>query len=465
MKRTLHASITGFLLLILVLPMHGFATKHIISVQNFNFSPSMVNNVQIGDTMRWQWVSGSHTTTSSTIPAGAAAWDSPINSSVTVYEYRVTTAGTYNYVCTPHAAGGMVGLFTVSAAATLNVTPTNRNVSATAGNTTFSVTSNSAWTVSSNQSWCTVTPSGSGNGTITATYTTNTVTTVRIATITVTVNGLPSQMVTVTQAAAAPTLVVSPPNQDVNAQSGSTSFSVNSNSSWTASSNQTWCTVNSSGTGNGTINASYTENSTVDPRIALITVSVAGLPDATVTVSQAGAEPTLLVGPTNQEVSYLAGSIEFLVTSNSSWEAGSNADWCTTTASGTGNGIITATFTENTTSQIRVATIMVMVSEQLMQEVTLTQAAAPVGVAKIPLSSFNIYPNPASHTLSIDTKALNSGSIMVQIVGMSGNVVFSENYLSGTSIPVNVSKLASGSYFVRMISGTKSVEKPLIINH
>jgi plastocyanin len=92
----------------------AYATKWNVSVQNFTFSPSSLPNVNVGDTIRWVWVNGSHTTTSSSIPGGAATWDHPITTTNTSYEYPVTVAGTYNYVCTPHAGGGMVGSFTAS---------------------------------------------------------------------------------------------------------------------------------------------------------------------------------------------------------------------------------------------------------------------------------------------------------------------------------------------------------------
>ncbi|PKP15868.1 MAG: hypothetical protein CVU06_15750, partial [Bacteroidetes bacterium HGW-Bacteroidetes-22] len=290
-----------------------YGTKHIVNVQNFSFSPASITNVQVGDTIRWVWVSGTHTTTSSSIPAGASTWDSPITSSVTSYEYRVMNAGVYNYVCTPHAAGGMVGSFTAAAGPSLNVTPSNQNVAATGGNTTFVVTSNSNWTASSNQTWCTVTPSGNGNGSITATYIANPMTTVRIATITVTVAGLSPMIVTVTQAAATATLSVSPANRDVDAIAGSTTFTVTSNSNWTASSNQTWCTVTPSGTGNGTITATYSENTSLEARMASISVTVAGIPVQMVTVNQGGAALILEIDPMNQMVSYEAGSAEFAI--------------------------------------------------------------------------------------------------------------------------------------------------------
>jgi len=85
-----------------------------------------------------------------------------------------------------------------------------------------------------------------------------------------------------------PTLTVTPANRDVDASDGSTTFTVNSNSEWVVASNQSWCTVNSSGIGDGTITAQYTANSNQVPRIAEITVSITGLAPVVVTVSQEG---------------------------------------------------------------------------------------------------------------------------------------------------------------------------------
>jgi subtilisin family serine protease len=176
------------------------------------------------------------------------------------------------------------------AAPTLTVSPLNQAVSASAGTTDFTVTSNTNWTLSSNQSWCTVNPSGSGSGTITATFSGNNTTSQRIASITVIVSGLSPVVVTVTQAGLAPTLTVTPANQNVTTAAGNTAFTVTSNSSWTAISDQTWCTVTPSGSGNGSITATYTANPTVNTRVAQVTVVVSGLPQVVVTVTQAGSE-------------------------------------------------------------------------------------------------------------------------------------------------------------------------------
>lgn len=101
-------------LLITIPSANTYARKFVVTVENFTFLPTSIPDVAIGDTIHWSWISGSHTTTSTTIPAGAAAWNSPISALNPTFEYKVTVAGVYNYKCTPHAAMGMVATFTAS---------------------------------------------------------------------------------------------------------------------------------------------------------------------------------------------------------------------------------------------------------------------------------------------------------------------------------------------------------------
>lgn len=123
MKNKLAPISVCLILFWVLIPFHSFATKHIVTVQSFSFNPANISSVLVGDTIRWVWVNGSHTTTSVTIPGGAATWNSPITSVVTSFEYKVTVAGIYNYKCTPHAAT-MNGSFTASVPInkTLNLT-------------------------------------------------------------------------------------------------------------------------------------------------------------------------------------------------------------------------------------------------------------------------------------------------------------------------------------------------------
>ena len=79
----------------------GRGTKHIVTITNFQFTPSNFT-ATVGDTVRWEWVDVGHTSTSTTIPGGAPSWNETRGVSGQFYEYRVTVQGNYSYHCIPH---------------------------------------------------------------------------------------------------------------------------------------------------------------------------------------------------------------------------------------------------------------------------------------------------------------------------------------------------------------------------
>lgn len=116
MKKNFHTRFSKLFLLLLLLGFSRQSQATIVTIlvggASNSFSPSSTTLV-LGDTVRWQWVGGFHTTTSLAIPGGAAAWDQTLSSAGT-FSYKPTQLGTYNYQCNPHAPG-MAGTFTVSA--------------------------------------------------------------------------------------------------------------------------------------------------------------------------------------------------------------------------------------------------------------------------------------------------------------------------------------------------------------
>ena len=89
---------------------HAHATIWNVSVSNFQFSPATLN-VNVGDVIHWTNISGFHSTTSITVPAGATPWDS--GAPLTTFDYTVTKVGNYTYNCTIHP-GSMNGSFTAT---------------------------------------------------------------------------------------------------------------------------------------------------------------------------------------------------------------------------------------------------------------------------------------------------------------------------------------------------------------
>jgi plastocyanin len=105
--------ILSLVVMVLAISLHMNATIHIVNQQGLEFIPSDFT-VVVGDTVRFEWNNGSHNTVSIDIPAGAALWNSPLNSGNQTYDYEVTVAGSYFYLCTFHS--GQEGVFTAEAA-------------------------------------------------------------------------------------------------------------------------------------------------------------------------------------------------------------------------------------------------------------------------------------------------------------------------------------------------------------
>lgn len=100
-----------FLLVAFCFVTRSVATTWVVLAGNFAFLPATMT-IHLGDTVKWQWVMGDHTTTSHSVPTGAVSWDAPLNTSVTVFVYVPAVTGVYNYHCAMHAST-MQGDFTV----------------------------------------------------------------------------------------------------------------------------------------------------------------------------------------------------------------------------------------------------------------------------------------------------------------------------------------------------------------
>ena len=131
--------ILAFAALISLANQEAYSQKHIVNVGDFYFEPSNLT-VEVGDTIRWVWIEGQHTTTSTTIPSGAQSWGSPITSAVTSFEYRVEMAGVYNYHCVLHSSIQTAQFTAVSTLSVNNKELSNFNVYPNPSTGVFNIT-------------------------------------------------------------------------------------------------------------------------------------------------------------------------------------------------------------------------------------------------------------------------------------------------------------------------------------
>ncbi len=378
--------------------------------------------------------------------------------SSTKYYYEV-----FSYNVDKKYSSGVLADATTFFQPTLTVNPQNINVTSPAGTAPVNITSNTSWTVTSNQTWCTVTPSGTGAGIITATYQENLSVSPRVASITISVTGLPAVIVTLTQAGAAPILVVTPPIQNVTDPLGNTAFTVTSNTSWVVTSDQAWCTVTNSGTGNGTIAASYAQNLAITARSANISVTVNGIPTIIVKVTQAGAAPMLTVSPEIRNVNAYASSTEFTVTSNTTWTATADSAWCVVTPSGSGNGKITAVYPWNPSKKVRSTKISVQAAGVTTQIATLIQGQETASVPENGSKGLSIYPNPAKGLFSIVVDQVKYPSMTVTISDAHGSTVLTRNCKGESEYKFDLSNSPQGTYLVKVQTDKELLVTKLVI--
>ncbi len=85
-------------------------------------------------------------------------------------------------------------------------------------------------------------------------------------------------------------------------------------------------------------------------------------------------------------------------------------------------------------------------------------------VAEEPLSSFTIYPNPASHSITIQNDFTDTQLIKIEIYNLEGRLVKSiDDYNMIDRAPINISDLASGIYSVHLVTGGRLVNHKRIV--
>jgi hypothetical protein len=289
------------------------------------------------------------------------------------------------------SGGGIEKTVTViQAGIILTVTPTSREVTPVAGTTSFTVNSNVTWSIKNvSATWLTATKAN--NTTINVSFNENTTTNSRSATITLTA-GAVEKTVTVTQNKPVPVVLqVTPNSREVGPESGTTSFTVNSNVEWIPSESSTWLTATK--TNSTTISVNFMANTSTNSRSASIKVSGGGI-EKTVSVIQQ--EPTLVVNPSSIILPWQGGSSSITVNSNVNWNFTKDASWLN--VSKTNNTTLSISCVANSTVNSKTASINVS-GGGLVRNITVTQP----GICDIDPDSRRVSWKAGSTNFSVNT--------------------------------------------------------------
>ena len=153
------------------------------------------------------------------------------------------------------------------------------------------------------------------------------------------------------------------------------SVSVNANGSWSATSDASWITLDTtSGTGNATLKATISANtSTTSARTGRITIN-RGTASCTVTITQAKAD-SVSATPTSKSVTAEKQTVSVSVTANGSWTAKESESWLSLDkTSGTGNATVKVTISENSSMTSSRTGYVTFTCGAQTQTVTITQA-------------------------------------------------------------------------------------------
>jgi hypothetical protein len=190
----------------------------------------------------------------------------------------------------------------------------------------------------------------------------------------------------------------------------------------------------------------------------LVGVNSAGLIAGSILNFVTGNSALLNVTPLNQNVQPPADSVQFTVTSNVTWIVTCSDPWCTVTpASGSGNGVITAKFTENTLASQRVASITVAADSLAPVVVTVTQeGVAPVLNITPPNRDVSSPSGTTTFTVTanVDWVASSDTSWCTVTSSGSGNGTITANFTENLSTEPRVAQIAVSGTGAGMATAT-----------
>ncbi|MEI8049091.1 MAG: T9SS type A sorting domain-containing protein, partial [Bacteroidota bacterium] len=183
----------------------------------------------------------------------------------------------------------------------------------------------------------------------------------------------------------------------------------------------------------------------------------------TVTIVQSGPSAALNVTPALRTVTDPAGSATFTVAANTTWTSSSDANWCQVTNSGSGNGIISATYQQNLTPYVRTANIQVTGAGAVPATVQVLQLPSFVSVDENPESAFQVFPNPTSGLFVLSGASTEMLFIRVTIFDPQGKTILTRQCTGANSYSFDLSKAGSGSYFMKVESKGKTHMMKVIV--
>jgi hypothetical protein len=250
----------------------------------------------------------------------------------------------------------------------------------------------------------------------------------------------------------------------VAAKEGSTnSITITSNTTWTATSDQTWLTISpASGTNNGTLLFTASANTASSERSAIVTVSATGFPSQTITVTQAAGEAgvpsiTALSGITlNSDTTTCYNATDSITIAGNgttvSFESGSSVTLISGKSirflpgfnSAEGSFMSASITTNNTFCNSQSGSIVEQPQEKSVTEETIPEDH-PKEIAGV--NSIKVFPNPNTGNFTVQTSV--EGESRLTVTSLSGQMVYGSVGFT-ENIRVQLTGLSKGIYLCRI---------------
>jgi hypothetical protein len=81
--------------------------------------------------------------------------------------------------------------------------------------------------------------------------------------------------------------------------------------------------------------------------------------------------------------------------------------------------------------------------------------------------NFTVFPNPAQETIYLDVNT-SSRSFLIQLIDITGRIQRQETiyfHPANSTIPLNITELANGIYFIKITTGESAFSKRIVVNH
>lgn len=242
----------------------------------------------------------------------------------------------------------------------------------------------------------------------------------------------------------------------------SKSFTINSSVNWSVSSSEPWLNVDiTSGSNNGTISITADENSTVEERTAVITVSGEEVSSQTIAVTQSAGAPFLDVSTFSVFLEAGAGSIDsFLISSNINWNISISQPWLQVNLqNGSNSQNIILTAEENFSLNKRRAVVRITGNGVANRILTIEQnAGTPVSTVNLEQGSLLVFPNPSDNVIKFENTIPEQFDL--QIFDLTGRALFKGT--ANNSYRIHKEELGTGIFLYRAMQKDKIYQGKIV---